>query len=132
MVTHQDGRSRRTGTLIYFLLGSAAASRWHVVASDEYWTFVDGAPMELHEALVSDATSHEVTTLGRPSEGYVGAHTIPAGSWQAARTTGDWTLVSCAVAPGFDFADFRLLESAHPETDALAKLPHSELFLPSD
>ena len=33
---------------------------------------------------------------------------VPAGAWQAAETTGDWTLVGCTVAPGFQFAKFEL------------------------
>ena len=27
---------------------------------------------------------------------------VPAGAWQAARSLGDYTLVGCTVAPGFD------------------------------
>ena len=34
---------------------------------------------------------------------------VPAGWWQAARSLGAWSLVSCCVAPGFEFADFSLL-----------------------
>ena len=33
---------------------------------------------------------------------------VPAQAWQAAESTGDWTLVGCTVAPGFDFAKFEL------------------------
>ena len=33
---------------------------------------------------------------------------VPAQAWQAAESTGDWTLVGCTVAPGFDFATFEL------------------------
>ena len=33
---------------------------------------------------------------------------VPAGQWQAARSTGEWTLVSCTVSPGFRFAGFEL------------------------
>lgn len=33
---------------------------------------------------------------------------VPAGAWQAARPLGDWSLVGCTVAPGFDFAGFEL------------------------
>ena len=33
---------------------------------------------------------------------------VPAHAWQAAQTLGDWTLVGCTVAPGFDFAGFEL------------------------
>ncbi len=33
---------------------------------------------------------------------------VPAQAWQAAESTGDWTLVGCTVAPGFEFAKFEL------------------------
>jgi predicted cupin superfamily sugar epimerase len=33
---------------------------------------------------------------------------VPAGAWQAAESTGDWTLLGCTVAPGFEFANFEL------------------------
>jgi predicted cupin superfamily sugar epimerase len=35
---------------------------------------------------------------------------VPAQVWQAAESTGDWTLVGCTVAPGFDFATFELAD----------------------
>ena len=33
---------------------------------------------------------------------------VPAGAWQSAESTGDWTLVGCTVAPGFEFAGFEM------------------------
>jgi len=33
---------------------------------------------------------------------------VPAHAWQAAQSLGEWTLVSCTVAPGFDFKGFEL------------------------
>ncbi len=33
---------------------------------------------------------------------------VPVGAWQAARSLGDWSLVSCTVAPAFEFAGFRM------------------------
>ena len=33
---------------------------------------------------------------------------VPPGAWQSARSRGDWSLVGCTVAPGFDFAHFEL------------------------
>jgi uncharacterized protein len=36
---------------------------------------------------------------------------VPKNTWQSARPASDEdVLVSCVVAPGFDFADFRLFE----------------------
>jgi len=32
----------------------------------------------------------------------------PAGWWQTATSLGEWTLVGCTVAPGFDFAGFEM------------------------
>ncbi|MNU09842.1 hypothetical protein D3C72_2566440 [compost metagenome] len=33
---------------------------------------------------------------------------IPADGWQAAESLGDFTLVGCTVAPGFDYASFEM------------------------
>jgi predicted cupin superfamily sugar epimerase len=33
---------------------------------------------------------------------------VPAHVWQAATSLGDFTLVGCTVAPGFDFSGFEL------------------------
>jgi predicted cupin superfamily sugar epimerase len=33
---------------------------------------------------------------------------VPAGAWQQAASLGDWTLVGCTVAPGFELAGFEL------------------------
>jgi hypothetical protein len=33
---------------------------------------------------------------------------VPPHAWQAAAATGDWTLVGCTVAPGFEFSAFEL------------------------
>jgi predicted cupin superfamily sugar epimerase len=41
---------------------------------------------------------------------------VPAGVWQAARSTGAYTLVSCVVGPGFTFEDFSMLRDAPEES----------------
>ncbi len=33
---------------------------------------------------------------------------VPAQAWQAPQALGDWTLAGCTVAPGFEFAKFKL------------------------
>jgi hypothetical protein len=104
-----DARPARSAlTLIYFLLADGGASRFHRVASDEAWTYVEGDPLELVRISAAlDAVSREV--LAAPGDGRDAAAVIRAGEWQAARTTGAWTLVTCAVGPGFDFSDFGML-----------------------
>jgi hypothetical protein len=109
-----DARPPRTAlTLIYFLLVDGGHSRWHRVASDEAWSWVEGDPLDLARMDASLATFTR-TTLGAPAEGRDAAAVIAAGEWQAARTTGAYTLVTCAVGPGFEFADFAML-SDFPE-----------------
>ena len=108
-VRPDDARPERSAlTLIYFLLADGGASRWHRVSSDEAWCWLEGDPLELWTMpdAGSPATLH---LLGPVADGVRPTAVVPAGTWQAARTRGAHTLVSCAVGPGFDFADFEML-----------------------
>jgi predicted cupin superfamily sugar epimerase len=129
-VQPEDGRPPRSAlTLIYFLLVDGRCSRWHRVASDEAWSWVEGDALEL---LRIDAGLAAFTRepLGALGDGREAAAVIPAGDWQAARTTGAYTLVTCAVGPGFDFADFDLL-SALPDlaAEVTRRHPEAEIFI---
>jgi predicted cupin superfamily sugar epimerase len=115
-----DGRHTRSAlTLIYFLLTDGGQSRWHRVSSDEGWVWIEGEPLELLR-LDANLTELRREMLGPPGLGREAVRVIPAGQWQAARTTGAYTLVSCAVGPGFDFADFAML-SDHPREADLVR-----------
>ena len=105
-------RSAATG--IYFLLCPGEESRWHRVRSDEVWLWHSGGPLTLLTGGSGDrplGKQADRVTLGPGfADGQVPQHVIPGGTWQAARPAGDEeVLVSCVVAPGFDFADFTLL-----------------------
>lgn len=103
-----DDGPRASGTCIYFLLKAGEASHWHRVDATEIWHFYAGAPLVLRIAPdeMGPAVSHR---LGPAlSEGEAPQIIVPAGHWQAARTTGDWTLVGCTVSPGFRFEGFEL------------------------
>ena len=107
-VNPTDGRGPRAAlTTIYFLLPGAAVSRWHRVQSDEVWHFYEGAPLDLWMAS-SDGGQVKQHRLGPLDGAQRPAWTVPAGWWQAARSTGTYTLVGCTVGPGFDFRDFAL------------------------
>ncbi len=95
---------RSAATLIHYLLEAGDVSRPHVVASDEIWLWHRGGTLEL-------TIGDERVLLGpRVEDGEVLQAIVPAGVTQSARPAGDEAvLVSCLVAPGFDFADFRLL-----------------------
>lgn len=125
-----DGRSLRPAlTTIYFLLAAGEMSRWHRVLSDESWHYHEGAPLEL---IVTAPDFETIATyLVGPFE--EGAATEPmgvvsAGWWQAARSTGPYTLVSCCVGPGFVFDDFVMLRDL---PDDAARLSHAHPSLAS-
>ncbi len=100
---------RAHSTAIYYLLEGGAQGRWHRVDSAEVWHFYAGAPLRL--SLSPDA--HSVTEMLLGPDLVAGQRpqvVIPRGEWQAAESLGDWTLVGCTVAPGFDFAFFEMAE----------------------
>ena len=107
----EASEERATGTCIYFLLKAGESSHWHRVDAVEIWHYYAGAPLilSMSETDAGPARDHVLTgdlTKGAPQI------VVPKDHWQSARSTGDWTLVSCAVSPGFDFAGFTLAEPA--------------------
>ena len=118
-VDPQDGRGERNAlTTIYFLLPAGEMSRWHRVTSDEVWHHLEGAPLEL---MVSDANFHAVErrTLGPLQSDLEPEVVVPPMHWQAARSTGGYTLVACVVGPGFDFEDFVMLRDLPVEREEM-------------
>lgn len=102
-----ENQGRPVGTCIYFLLKSGQSSHWHKVDATEIWLYHAGAPLILSLSATDDgpATDHLLTPdLSKGAPQII----VPENHWQAARTTGDYTLVSCTVSPGFDFAGFTL------------------------
>jgi uncharacterized protein len=96
---------RASGTAILFLLQAGERSHWHRVDADEIWLWHAGAPLVLKMGLAA-AQDHR---LGPDVLGGDRPHiVVPKGWWQAAESTGEWTLVSCTVSPGFRFEGFEL------------------------
>ena len=99
-----DGRSRSTA--IYFLLARGERSHWHRVDAVETWHYYAGSALTLR---IADQGGERIVTLGANlAAGETPQGIVPAHAWQAAESTGDWTLVGCTVAPGFEFAKFEL------------------------
>ena len=104
----QGGRGHSTA--IYFLLEAGDRSHWHRVRdAAEVWHFHAGAPLALSmceegNAMIEQVLGIELAAGERPQI------VVPAGWWQSARSLGEWTLVGCTVAPGFDFAAFEMAE----------------------
>ena len=102
-----QGPGRPSGTCIYFLLRAGERSHWHKVDATEIWLYHAGAPLILSmaETEAGPARDHLLSpdlTEGEPQL------IVPENHWQAARSTGAFTLVSCTVSPGFTFDGFTL------------------------
>lgn len=99
---------RPASTLIHFLLQADEVSAWHRVDADEIWLWQAGGPLVLTTA-APEGTDPRAVTLGPDLRtGHTLQGIVPAHHWQTAETLGAWTLLSCTVAPGFDFAGFEL------------------------
>lgn len=98
-----DG-GRGAASAILFLLAAGEESAWHKVDAAELWLWHAGAPLALE-------FSPPRTTLRlgpNLAHGETLQGIVPARCWQSARPLGAWTLVSCIVAPAFEFNGFAL------------------------
>lgn len=104
--TRVDAGGRALSTAIYFLLARGERSHWHRIDAVETWHYYAGSALTLR---IADESGQYSIRLGADlAAGEVPQAIVPPHAWQAAETTGDWTLVGCTVAPGFDFAKFEL------------------------
>lgn len=119
----QQAGSRSASTVIYFLLQHKEYSHFHRIASDEHWFFHAGSTLSIH-VLKASSPNYICLELGPESP----QQWVPAKDWFAAELQSSdpdaFVLVSCVVAPGFDFADFELaradtLSPHYPEHKAL-------------
>ena len=116
LVNTAGGKQRAALTHIYFSLDPGEKSRFHRVGGDEVWNLYRGPGIRLY---LWDGSE-------RPPDGVVLSagqnrycQVIPAGVWQAAEPMGGGVLVGCSVAPGFEYADFELMD---PDGEAVARL----------
>jgi uncharacterized protein len=97
---------RAASTAIYFLLERGERAQWHRVDATEVWHWYAGAALALQ---VAEADKRTTIRLGPDlASGEQLQGVVPAHAWQAAESLGEWTLVGCTVAPGFEFAHFEL------------------------
>ena len=102
-----EHNGRAASTAIYYLLRAGERSAWHRVDAAEVWHWHAGAPLAL--TLSPDGREIRAVRLGPDlAAGQRPQAVVPARCWQTAESLGDWTLVGCTVAPGFDFAGFEL------------------------
>jgi len=103
----RDGRA--ASTAIYFLLARGERSHWHRIDAAEVWHYYAGSPLVL--SIARDGPVETIRLGPDIAAGERPQAVVPAHAWQAAESLGDWTLVGCTVAPGFDFSTFELAEA---------------------
>lgn len=121
-----EGNVRQMCTSIYYMLEDDNRSHFHRIKSDELWFFHLGEPLEI---ITLNNGRVETILLGSAIEkGELLQAVIPAGIWFGSRIKSQkgFVLVSCTVAPGFDFADFELakredLLKEYPQFEELVK-----------
>ena len=106
------GSGRAVGTAILFLLERNQSSHWHKVDAHELWLWQMGDPLRLLKAPCDAGPIAETTLGGDITGGQALQGIVEANHWQAAQPihggSRGFTLVSCVVAPGFEFAGFEL------------------------
>jgi len=103
-------KERDLMTAIYFLLTSDNVSKFHRIKSDELWFFHSGSPLIVHTLDESGHTKYLVgndVSKGEKPQFMVPKNTIFGSS---VKNENSFSLVSCVVAPGFDFTDFELFK----------------------
>ncbi len=119
-----DGK-RSLMTSIYFLLTSENISKFHQIKSDEMWYYHEGSPLTVH--VIDKAGKYQKIKVGPANEINKPQQMVPAGVifGSTVDAADSYALVSCVVAPGFDFQDFKLFE----REELLKKFPeHAEII----
>lgn len=123
--TNTPAGKRNLCTVIYFLLTSENVSKFHQIKSDEHWFWHEGSTLSIH---LLEKNEHRILKLGAignentfPQQ-VVPAHTIFGSTVDEENS---YALVSCVVAPGFDFEDFKLFTSE----ELLKNFPSSQRII---
>ena len=120
IIVNDKKENRNVSTAIYYLLENEDRSLFHRIQSDELWFFHVGEPLEIVSIEREQLTT---TTLGNDiAQDEFPQMRIPANTWFGARVKNakGFSLVSCVVSPGFDFADFELAK----REDLIREFPH--------
>ena len=111
MVAHPEGghfsesfRDKNNNvSLIYYMLRKNEWSHWHRLTKNEILHFYQGDPLTVY--ISKDGIDFNSITMGGDN---VFHFVVQANNWFAMRSTGEYSLIGCTVAPGFDYADFEL------------------------
>ncbi len=111
---------RNVSTAIYYLLENKDKSHFHRIKSDELWFFHQGQPLEI--VSIQEGKLKTILLGNNFNNGEVPQAIIPANCWFASHIQEGkgFALVSCTVAPGFDFTDFEMAK----RENLIQRFPH--------
>tara|TARA_Y100000996_G_C22137934_1_gene485001 strand:+ start:87 stop:494 length:408 start_codon:yes stop_codon:yes gene_type:complete len=90
-------------SIIYYLLKKNEKSHWHRLNKNENLHFYKGDPLIIY--ISEDGINFKSFILGEKNNFN---YTVKAGNWFAMRSTGEYSLIGCSVAPAFSYNDFEL------------------------
>ena len=109
MISHPEGGhyvenfKDKDVSQIYYLLKKNEKSHWHRITKNEILHFYSGDPLEVYTS--KNGISYDLILLGT-NNNYI--FTVTSNTWFAMRSSGDFSLIGCTVAPPFEFNDFEL------------------------
>ncbi len=118
--------NRRVATSIYFMLRSEDISKMHRLKSDELWYFHSGSSVRIF-IIDQEGKKHTRILGSRYEKAEEFCVHIPMGNIFAAEVleADSYSLMSCVVAPGFEFDDFEMFN----KVDLIQAYPkYAELF----
>ena len=78
-------------------------SHWHRLTKNETLHFYKGDPLKIF--ISNDGINYTSVTIGKDDNFH---YSVMANNWFAMKSTGEYSLIGCTVAPGFDYKDFEL------------------------
>ncbi|MCL6683753.1 cupin domain-containing protein [Sphingomonas alba] len=102
---------RAAASAVLYVIQPGQRSHWNRVDADEVWLWHAGDAVELRIAASDAGPVRTVRLGGRVTDGEQVQAIIPAGQWQSAEPVGgaaSYALISCIVAPAFEFRGFEL------------------------
>jgi predicted cupin superfamily sugar epimerase len=105
---------------IYYMMVAPDFSAWHRIKEAELWIHIAGKPVELFSI---EDNKLKATKLDRDLGHF--SYRVPANTWMAARPSGDWSLVICALTPAFSGMELAVRSNLISE---FAHLEIPELF----
>lgn len=123
-IPNEIGDKRNYITSIYFLIEEGNVSHFHSIQQNELWFYHAGAPLVVF-VLHENGDLEEIKIGPNPKNGEVLQALVEANKIFGSKSLGDYSLVSCVVAPGFDFADFKL----YNKSTLLHKFPNQDKII---